>query len=163
MPILYHVQREEEGGVPVPLRAFASIDDAKAAIRSGNIPGRYVLYEYPTEEPPPWSGPPKWGQIILRPNGQLWTQSEAELPHGETVKRPMDFWREDRWSIYKLDKIINQWQLCRPDGQKLHCKIGIEPGTIEIGIEPDTIENVLAWADEEIAKIQRHPTIGDGE
>jgi hypothetical protein len=138
MPLLYRIQREQEGGFPAPLNTCASIEDVGASIRLGRQPGLYGIYEHPAEGPPQPYGPPKWGDMVLCRNGRLWSHPEAD-------PRRMHFWRDDNWSIYLVDRAIHQWQLCQPDGDRL-------PETPFLPNAP--IERVLEWAEGEIARLE---------
>ena len=139
----YYVHREEPGVPNEPIgEVVSSVEDAKSNIRLHGRPGTYVIYEHLGSDIPGEYLPVERARFIISPAGQVWQRRDS------VPVRRNDHWREDGWSVYLNDhpEPFSSWQLCQP-----------EP-TLKIrgkgGSASDPIEQVLEWADAEIAKIQ---------
>ena len=66
--IMYHIHRE---GRPAAGFIAPSIADTKDAICKEKCPGRYSIYEHPTNGIPGQYVPVEWGHMTLHPDGRL--------------------------------------------------------------------------------------------
>jgi hypothetical protein len=138
MSIWYQIYHQESGR-NVPLNVADSIDQANVIISGAGRPGRYTLYEHPSDGVPGEYVPRECGYMFIGPAGLLWERRDDSTP-----SRQHDHWRTDGWSVYLVNDTNSVWQLCRPNLDMVKCKRDLSP---------DDIDLILAWADAEISKL----------